>query len=105
MPSAPNVRNAPRGPDKDVCYAEACVYDKDESANASHISDNVWRAVRPPSRLGANKPPMVSARKLEVIRAQLNGKVKGLDEGRLSAKTSRVYSSTGGTKITRRTKF
>lgn len=101
MPSVPNIRGG-KTPDKDVCYLEAAVYDKDETADPSRTADNVWQAVKPPGRLGGAKPPMVSSRKLEIVRAQLNGKVKVHKEERtVSRETVKVST----TRISRRTKF
>lgn len=100
MSSVPDVSGA-QDPDKDVCYVEASAYDKARTSDSSKTSENVWQAVRPPARLRGGKPPLVSSRKLEIVRAQLNGRIKGKEEAVVSRESVRVSIS----RISRRTKF
>lgn len=101
MPSTPNLRGA-NIPDKDVCYVEASMFEKDKSFDSKHTPDTVWKVVKPPTHLGGSNPPLVGARRLEIVRALLTGKVKIRDETHLAVETTEIYSTT---KITRRTKF
>lgn len=97
MSSVPNTNN------KDVSYVEASMYDTDKTADTSKTANNVWKAVKPPSNLGANKPPMVSSRKLEIIRAQLNGnKIRGNEQNINTSKTTLRISTT---RVSRKTIF
>lgn len=85
-------------PQKDVCFVEASRFDKDASYKSSRASDIVWNAVKPPTNLGESKPPLVSARRVEIVRAHLSGvgKVKGKDDSiaPFSPDNSDILSST-----------
>lgn len=102
MPSMPSLKKGANGPDKDVCYVEPSKFEKGASSNPAKTPDTVWKMVKPPGHLGGSNPPIVTARKLEIVRAQLSGKLKTKDERSLGLETSDIYSTT---KISRRTKF
>lgn len=101
MPSVPNLGGT-NLTDRDVCYAEASMFEKGASFDSKNTAEAVWKVVKPPSRLGGSNPPLVGARRLEIVRAQLTGRVKTKDEPLLGVETTEIYSTT---KITRRTKF
>ncbi|XP_045475585.1 uncharacterized protein LOC123681302 [Harmonia axyridis] len=67
------------GDDKGLCYVEGIV--KDYTGEDLH--ENVWYSMKPPKHVGASSNPQVSARTVEVTRAELTGKVnihKALNE-------------------------
>ncbi|KAK9889861.1 hypothetical protein WA026_007227 [Henosepilachna vigintioctopunctata] len=57
--------------DKGLCYVEGIV--KDYTGKDLH--ENVWFSMKPPKHVGTSAQPYVSARSVEVMRAELTGKV------------------------------
>ncbi|XP_044753845.1 uncharacterized protein LOC123313165 [Coccinella septempunctata] len=55
---------------KGLCYVEGIV--KDYTGQDLH--ENVWFSMKPPKHVGASSNPQVSARTVEVTRAELTGK-------------------------------
>lgn len=60
-----------------VCYVDGCDKDREKIETMEEMEQLVWEAVRPPANLTENNAPLVSGRKIELIRAQLQGKQKG----------------------------
>ncbi|KAL3268158.1 hypothetical protein HHI36_007285 [Cryptolaemus montrouzieri] len=56
---------------KGLCYVEGIV--KDYTGEDLH--ENVWYSMKPPKHVGTTREPYVSARAVEVTRAELTGKV------------------------------
>lgn len=63
--------------DTSVCYVDGCDKDREKITTLEEMEQVVWEAVKPPEQLTENNTPLVSGRKIELIRAQLLGKQKG----------------------------
>ncbi|KAJ9594938.1 hypothetical protein L9F63_013754 [Diploptera punctata] len=59
-----------------MCIAEPCRKDTDKTDDRMKLANRVWRISRPP--YGFSRPiPTVTARRVQVTRAQLLGQLKG----------------------------
>lgn len=54
-----------------ICYVDGNADDRKQAEDISDLSESVWEAVRPPQRIVADHTPLITARKIEVIRRQM----------------------------------
>lgn len=60
----------------EMCYVEGSNQDKSHSATMQDMNDKVWESLRPPIGHPDNPPPTVTARKIDIVRAQLMNKTR-----------------------------
>lgn len=60
----------------EMCYVEGSNCDNTNSVTMQDVNDKVWESLRPPVGHHENPPPTVTARKIDIVRAQLMNKTR-----------------------------
>lgn len=60
----------------DICYVEGASEDKTRSPEMHDVSNIVWKRIKPPTYAMERPVPAVTARKVDVVRAQLLDKAR-----------------------------
>lgn len=77
---------------RDICYADGTNEDRETSVDLRQMAGKVYNISRPPAHF-VSSPPAVSARKIDIVRAQLMDKAKTAPAGSSIPKSNVTFYS------------